>query len=123
MLRVYVGGKLRAFGDHHDTEIKSTGVTQANGFRDLLDIEGLLGDEDDVGATGDAAIHGDPAGVTAHDFDHHHAIMGLGGRVHAVDRFGGDVHGSIESEGEVGAGQVVVNGLGDADDFDAFLVQ
>ena len=49
--------------------------------------------------------------------------MGLGGGMHAVNGFGGDVDGSIESECEIGAGQIVINGLGDADDFDPFLVE
>ena len=36
---------------------------------------------------------------------------------------GGDVDGGVEAEGEVGAGQIVVDGLGDADDFDARSIE
>ena len=39
-----------------------------------------------------------------------------GGCVDAVDDLGGDVHGSVEAEGDVGAVDVVVDGLRQADD-------
>ena len=42
--------------------------------------------------------------------------MALGGRVEAVDRLRRDLDGGVEAEGAVGAGEVVVDGLGDADD-------
>ena len=34
-----------------------------------------LGDEDDVGAAGDAAVEGDPPGVTTHDLEDHGAVI------------------------------------------------
>ena len=48
--------------------------------------------------------------------------MGLRRRVEAVDRLGRDVDGGVEAEGVVRGGQVVVDGLGYADDLDAVLV-
>ena len=61
-------------------------------------------------------MHGDPAGVAAHHLDDHHAVVRLGGRVQAVDRLGADRDGRVEAEGVVGAGEVVVDRLRDADD-------
>ena len=64
-------------------------------------------------------VQGDPAGVPAHHLDDEHPVVGLGGGVQPVDRLGGDVDRGVEAEGEVGAGEVVVDGLRDADDVDA----
>ena len=94
-------------------------VAAAQVLADLLDVERALGDEDHVGAAGHAGVGGDPAGVAAHHLDDDHAVVRLGGRVQAVDRVGGDLHGGLEAEREVGAGEVVVDRLRDADDVDA----
>ncbi len=42
--------------------------------------------------------------------------MGLGGGLQPVYGLGGDAHGGVEAEGAVGGRDVVVDGLGDADD-------
>ena len=39
----------------------------------------------------------------------------------AVDDIGGNVHGSVEAEGHVGAVDIVIDGLGQADDVQALL--
>ena len=49
--------------------------------------------------------------------------MRIGGGVEAVDGFGGDHDGGVEAEGLVGAVDVVVNGLGNADGIDAVFGQ
>ncbi len=61
----------------------------------------------------------DPAGVPAHHLDDEDAVVGLGGGVQPVDGLGRDVDRGVEAEGEVGAGEVVVDRLGDADDVHA----
>ena len=48
--------------------------------------------------------------------------MSLGRGVHAIDGAGCDVNGGVETESEIGAGQVVIDRLGHAYDFDALLV-
>lgn len=90
---------------------------------DLLDVELALGQQDDVGAAGQAGVQGDPAGVPAHDLDDEGAVVALGGGVQPVDRLHGDVDGGVEAEGVVGRAEVVVDRLGHADDVDAQLVQ
>ncbi len=81
----------------------------------------MLGDEDHVGAAGDAAHHADPARVAPHHLDHHHAVVRFGGRVQAVDRLGRDPDGSVEAERVVRCRQVVVDRLRDADDREVVL--
>ncbi len=68
-------------------------------------------------------VQGDPAGVAAHHLDDEDPVVGLGGGVQPVDRLGRDVHRRVEAEGEVGAGEVVVDGLGYADHIDAEVGQ
>ena len=105
----------RALGDDDDRERRPARVAALDALADLVDVERALGDEDDVGAAGDAAVGRDPARVAAHDLDDDDAVVRLRGRVQAVDRVGGDLHRGVEAEGDVGAGEVVVDRLGDAD--------
>ena len=79
----------------------------------------LLGDEDGVRAGGHAGVQGDPADVAAHDLGDHAALVRLAGGAQPVHRLGRDLHGGVEAERVVGGGEVVVDGLGDADDLDA----
>ena len=44
------------------------------------------------------ARHRNPAGVAAHDFEHHHAVVALRGGAQAVQRVGGAGDGGIEAE-------------------------
>src|SRR5581483_1597695 len=112
-----------AFGHHHDAEVAPARVTAAQALGDLLDVKGALGNQDDVGAAGDPAVHRDPAGVAAHDLHHDDPVVSLGGGVHTVNGFGGNTDGGVEAEAEVGAAEIVVNGLGNADYLDSALVQ
>jgi hypothetical protein len=86
---------------------------------DAVVAEGDLRDEDDAGAAGDAGVRGDPAGVAAHHLDDHDAVVARRGRPEAVERVGGEGHRGVEAEGDDGAAEVVVDGLGHADDGDA----
>ena len=87
----------------------------------LLDRQRMLGDEDHVGAAGDPAHDGDPARVTPHHLDHHHAVVRLGRGVQAVDRLRGDCDGGVEAERVVGRREVVVDRLRHPDDGELVL--
>ncbi len=95
----------------------------ANRFGNLVDVERPLGNQNHIGPTGDAAVQGDPARVASHDFHHHHAVVRLGGRVDAVDRFAYHIARRIKPERVVGSPQIVVDRLGHADHFDSFFMQ
>ena len=112
-----------ALGDDDDRERGAVGLAALEPLADLVEVERALGHEDHVGAAGQAGVAGDPAGVAAHHLDHDHAVVRLGGGVQAVDRVGGDLHGGLEAEREVGAGEVVVDRLRDADHVDAVVDQ
>ena len=53
---------------------------------DLLEVERALGDQDHVGAAGEARLQRDPAGAAAHHLDEHQPVVALGRRVQPVDR-------------------------------------
>ena len=70
-----------------------------------------------MGAGGHAGVQRDPADVAAHDLGDHAAVVGFAGGAQPVDGLGGDLHRRVEAEGVVGGVEVVVHGLGNADDF------
>jgi hypothetical protein len=80
-------------------------------------------DEDDVSAASDPGMEGDPAGVAAHDLDDHDATVRFSGRVQPVDRFGREADRGVEPETARRSEDVVVDGLRNADEWDAFLVE
>ncbi len=109
----------RAFGDDHDREVGAPPVPVLDAVAHLVDVERLLGHEDDVGAAGDPRVRRDPTGVAAHHLDDHHPVVALGRRVQPVDGVGGDLHRGVEPEREVGRREVVVDGLRHADELHA----
>src|SRR5215218_8592665 len=90
---------------------------------DGVDVERVLGDEDDVGTAGHARVQRDPAGVPAHDLDDEGAVVAVAGGVQPVDRLHRDTDGGVEAERVVGGVEVVVDGLRDADDGEPRLGQ
>ena len=114
---------MAALGHHHHAVVLAVIVVVLEQRADVVDVDFLLGNQDHVGAAGDAGGIGDPAGIAAHHFDHDHAVVRVGGGVDAVDGLGGDHHGGVEAEGLVGAADVVVDGLGHAHAGHAVLAQ
>jgi hypothetical protein len=117
----YLLGNGYTLGQGDDGELLSEDMALTDVVANLLDAEGDFGDQDDVGAAGDSGVQGDPARVASHHFDDHDAVMRFGGGVDAVDGVGGDVDGGVKTEGHVGSGKVVVDGLGNSDDGEALL--
>src|SRR5690349_39437 len=60
---VFRRGEFRSLRDHHDAEVTPASMSHANLGRNFIDIERLLRNEDHVGATGNTAVDGDPAGI------------------------------------------------------------
>ena len=115
--------RVRAFGDDDDAEARAQLVAIADALRDLLEVVGDLGNQDDVGAAGHAAVQRDPAGVAAHHLDDHDPAMRFGGRVQPIDRVGREADGGVEAETARRADDVVVDRLRHADERDALLVE
>ena len=110
--------RLRALGDHDDRRVLVL-EPLLDVAGDLVDVELPLRQQDHVGATGEAGVQRDPAGVPAHHLDHQRAVVRLGGGVQPVDRLHRDVDRGVEAEGVVGRAEVVVDRLRHADDVDA----
>jgi len=61
-------------------------------------------DEDDVSAAGDARLERNPAAVTAHDLNHHHAMVRRRGSVNLVHGVGDGVKRGIKAERDLSGG-------------------
>ena len=90
---------------------------------DAFEGPGNLGNQNHVAAAGDAGVQRDPAGVSAHHFQHEHPLVAGGRRVQAIEGVGRAVDRAIEAERERRGREVVVDRLGHADDRDAEFVE
>ena len=122
VFRIHISGKFCSLGNDHDAEVASASMAQANSLGNFIDIEGALGNQNHIGATGNAAVDGDPARIATHHFHHHDTVMSFRGGVHAVDGLSDNVDRGIESESVVGAGEIIVDRLGNAYYFHAFFM-
>ena len=113
-----------AFGDEDDGV--AAGIFAAVGdeqLGEMFDIEFIFGNDAAIGSAGQGGKHGGEAGVAAEDFDDHETLVRAGGGAEAVDHLNGARDASAEADAVVCAGDVVVHGLGNADDFEACFVE
>ncbi len=92
----------------------------AQAFHQLVQRKRRFGDQTEIDiAARQGGVDGDEAGVPAHEFDQPDPVagaLGLGVRgVDSLDRLG---YGRLEAEGPLYVGDVVVDGLGNADHAD-----
>src|SRR5580692_7702524 len=106
---------------HDNGKTLPEGFAKGYVVTDSLNGEWNLGNQDDVGSSGNPSLQRDPACVPSHDFDHHDAMVRLGRSVDFVDGVGCGHERSIETECDLGGGKVVVDGLGYAYDIHALL--
>src|SRR3569833_3144476 len=97
-------GKVAAFRNDDDAIVLTVVVVVLEQSADVVNIDLLLGDENDVGAACNSGRVGNPAGVAAHHFANDDAIVRVGGGVEAVDGFGGDHDRGVDTESLSGAG-------------------
>ena len=115
---------LRAFGDDDDAELRAEALALAESLRATFSRSyGISGNQNDVGAAGDAGVQRNPAGIAAHHLDHHDALVRFRRRVQAIDRVGRKRDRGVEAETAGRAPDVVVDGLRHADDGDALQVK
>ena len=120
-------GNLGSTGEafRHDDHVVGEAVETSPA--DLLDqffLSGLMfGDQNSGGAGGQTNIHSQITGVTAHDFNHRAALVGLHGVSQLVDALDGGVCGAVEADAVVGAADIVIDGSGNTDDVNAELAQ
>jgi hypothetical protein len=115
--------RFRAFGDDDIGKAPAFLITKVQALYELLDIVGDLGNETDLGTTGDGGVRGDPPGIAAHHFHDHHAMVAFGRCHELVEAVGGDLYRGLKAEGHIGGGQVIVDGLRHADHRDPLVRQ
>ena len=114
---------IRPFRDNDNAELGAPAIAREQTFRNDLDVERNLGDENRIGAARDAGMERDPSRVAPHHLDDHDAMVRLSGRVQAIDRVGRECHGGVEAEAGGRADDIVVDRLGHADHGDAALTE
>ena len=122
-----IGNLLRvadALG-HDDDEVALAGALSLDDLIEdvALHIEFLLGQQHGHSAGGDGDVQSNVTSVAAHDLDDAAAVMALGGVAQLVDHLQSSVHSGIVTDGVVGAGNIVVDGAGQADHRDAAVCQ
>ena len=108
-------------GHSDDGEVGTLLCAAFHGRAHTVDIIGLFRQQNNICTTCNAGIQCQPACLVAHDLNAHHAAVAACGGVDAVDHIGGNVHGGVEAEGYVGTIDIVINGLGQADDVQTLL--
>ena len=73
-----------------------------------------LGQQDHIGPAGQPRLQHQPAGVAAHGFDNHHAVVAVGRAFDPVQGLGDGGHGRIKAKAALAVSNIVVNGLGHA---------
>lgn len=104
-----------AFGDSDDGESLAALRSPNAVFRDFVDVETNLRDQDDVRSARDPCVERDPSRVASHELDNHDTMVTRGCRVNAIERFCCDMDSGLESECDVCAVEIVVDGLWDPD--------
>src|SRR4051794_26110897 len=112
---------FQSFGDYNNGE--AFAVTLATGYivANVLHGKRNFGDKDDMRSTGDPCLKGNPSSITTHDLDHHDAMVRLSGSVNLVNAFGRGVNRGVEAKRQFGSGEVVIDRLGNANNFHPFF--
>ena len=115
--------ELGSFGDDDEDAAMALRIELRHVVGDILELERNLRKQNDVRTATDRAIQGDPASVTAHDFHDHDALMAVGSGVKTVQGIHHRSNGGVETECHRGGLEIVVDGLGNADDRHAFAAE
>src|SRR5438034_7093300 len=101
----------RPFSNNDDTKIRSGFVPSANLLRHRLDCEGNFRNQNYIGASGNARMQCDPAGVPAHYFQDHHSLVRFRRGMKSIKSFRGNVQRSDKTESKFRACQIVIDGF------------
>src|SRR5690606_17952552 len=103
--------RLCAFCDDNEDALLPFSTAVPNGIGNAGEVEGDLGDEDDVCAPCETAVEGNPPGVSSHDFGDHDAFVTLGGGVQPVEGVSDTGHSRVKAEAHGGGADVIINGF------------
>ena len=104
-------GRDGPLGDDHDGRELTAGVPPPQPLAHGVEIERDLRHQDLGRPAGHPGVGGDPAGVPPHHLADDDPVVRFGRRPQPVDGVGGDLHGRVETEGDLGPGQIVVDRL------------
>ena len=110
---------------HDDDEVLLAGdLGLAHALQDVaLEVEGDLRQQDSDSAGSDADIQGNITGVVAHNLNDAATVVALGGVAQFIDSLDSSVHGRVVTDSVFTAGNVVIDGAGQADAGDALVGQ
>src|SRR6266550_3586106 len=91
-------GIFRDYDDRKGTALFFALVQQGTNTRDSKRV---LGNKNRIRSASHSTVSRDPSRVSAHHFDYHYAVMGLGCRMQTVNGIGNDRDGGVETKGEV----------------------
>ncbi len=114
---------LGTFGNDDNRIHPAFAVPGADLGGHLVHVKGNFGDQDGLGGACNAGMQRDPAGIAAHDLDHHHPLVAFGSAMQAIQTLRCKADGRIETEGGEGLVQVVVDRLGHTHHPQPLLVQ
>src|SRR5712691_8734044 len=86
-------------------------------------MEFVLGNDAAVGGARHGGEHGGEAGVAAENLEDHESFVGTRGSAQTVGELNGAGDAGAESDAVVRSRHVIVHGLRDADDLEAFLIE
>src|SRR5213595_1846283 len=97
------GGNIDAFRDDHNREALPITLSLSHKFADILNGERNFRNENYVSTPRDAGLERNPARVTAHDLDHHDAVMRFSRSVDFVDGISRGGQRRVKSERHLGS--------------------
>ena len=98
---------------------RQPGLRVGNVFKTKRDF----GNQNDIASAGDSRVNGNPAGIAAHHFEDHDAVVARRRRMQPVQRVGRTHHRQIEAKGHGGGVEIIVDGLRHPDDGNAVFAQ
>ncbi len=110
-----------AFRHGHDAETFSTARALTDGAGNTFHVVGDFRYQNDIGPARDAGAQRQPTRPVSHDFHDDDPMMAVSSAVEAIDGFGGNSQGGIETEGDIGQRHIVINGFGKGDDVETLL--
>ena len=112
-----------AFGHNDDAEA----FTALDPVTDLADnhihTKRNLRNQNRISAAGHACMQSDPTGIPSHHFQNHHPVMRFRSGMQTIQRPAGNPDRRVKTEGSFCAGDIIINGLGNTDDFHADFSQ
>ena len=118
---VFLGDRTLGYSNNGKTAALLISVFDL--LNDFVNIIRDLRKQDNVRTACHSGIQGQPPYFMSHNFHDKYSAVGSRCGMDAVDGICSDVHCALETEGHISTPQIIVNGLGQRYDIQAFLAQ